>query len=319
MSLLKMKQVFLDNDTFAVVSHVNPDGDAIGSSLALCETLKSMGKKVHMFTDGSIPIHIRFLWDDSFIPDKPLEEYDVFVALDSGSKDRFSSFDNLFDTAKTTLCIDHHVTNTYNYADINYVEGDASSTGEIMYELIKNVLEIPMTKRIAEYLYCAIATDCGTFKYSCTSAKTHRVVAELMEAGIDVNYLSNYLFDYKTINQIKLYSEGANNLRLYEDGKIALTFVDYKFLDEIGVTFDDADYLVTMPRTVLGCEVGVYLKVKNDNEIKVSYRSNDYVDVSVLAMELGGGGHKKAAGATVINKSLEETITMVVEGIRRVL
>ena len=319
MSLLKMKQVFLDNDTFAVVSHVNPDGDAIGSSLALCEALKSMGKKVHMFTDGSIPIHIRFLWDDSFIPDKPLEEYDVFVALDSGSKDRFSSFDNLFDTAKTTLCIDHHVTNTYNYADINYVEGDASSTGEIMYELIKNVLEIPMTKRIAEYLYCAIATDCGTFKYSCTSAKTHRVVAELMEAGIDVNYLSNYLFDYKTINQIKLYSEGANNLRLYEDGKIALTFVDYKFLDEIGVTFDDADYLVTMPRTVLGCEVGVYLKVKNDNEIKVSYRSNDYVDVSVLAMELGGGGHKKAAGATVINKSLEETITMVVEGIRRVL
>lgn len=319
MSLLKMKQVFLDNDTFAVVSHVNPDGDAIGSSLALCEALKSMGKKVHMFTDGSIPIHIRFLWDDSFIPDKPLEEYDVFVALDSGSKDRFSSFDNLFDTAKTTLCIDHHVTNTFNYADINYVEGDASSTGEIMYELIKNVLEIPMTKRIAEYLYCAIATDCGTFKYSCTSAKTHRVVAELMEAGIDVNYLSNYLFDYKTINQIKLYSEGANNLRLYEDGKIALTFVDYKFLDEIGVTFDDADYLVTMPRTVLGCEVGVYLKVKNDNEIKVSYRSNDYVDVSVLAMELGGGGHKKAAGATVINKSLEETITMVVEGIRRVL
>ena len=319
MSLLKMKQVFLDNDTFAVVSHVNPDGDAIGSSLALSEALKSMGKKVHMFTDGSIPIHIRFLWDDSFIPDKPLEEYDVFVALDSGSKDRFSSFDNLFDTAKTTLCIDHHVTNTFNYADINYVEGDASSTGEIMYELIKNVLEIPMTKRIAEYLYCAIATDCGTFKYSCTSAKTHRVVAELMEAGIDVNYLSNYLFDYKTINQIKLYSEGANNLRLYEDGKIALTFVDYKFLDEIGVTFDDADYLVTMPRTVLGCEVGVYLKVKNDNEIKVSYRSNDYVDVSVLAMELGGGGHKKAAGATVINKSLEETITMVVEGIRRVL
>ena len=314
-----MKQVFLDNDTFAVVSHVNPDGDAIGSSLALCEALKSMGKKVHMFTDGSIPIHISFLWDDSFIPDKPLEEYDVFVALDSGSKDRFSSFDNLFDTAKTTLCIDHHVTNTFNYADINYVEGDASSTGEIMYELIKNVLEIPMTKRIAEYLYCAIATDCGTFKYSCTSAKTHRVVAELMEAGIDVNYLSNYLFDYKTINQIKLYSEGANNLRLYEDGKIALTFVDYKFLDEIGVTFDDADYLVTMPRTVLGCEVGVYLKVKNDNEIKVSYRSNDYVDVSVLAMELGGGGHKKAAGATVINKSLEETITMVVEGIRRVL
>jgi len=319
MSLLKMKQVFLNNDTFAVVSHVNPDGDAIGSSLALCEALKSMGKKVHMFTDGSIPIHIRFLWDDSFIPDKPLEEYDVFVALDSGSKDRFSSFDNLFDTAKTTLCIDHHVTNTFNYADINYVEGDASSTGEIMYELIKNVLEIPMPKRIAEYLYCAIATDCGTFKYSCTSAKTHRVVAELMEAGIDVNYLSNYLFDYKTINQIKLYSEGANNLRLYEDGKIALTFVDYKFLDEIGVTFDDADYLVTMPRTVLGCEVGVYLKVKNDNEIKVSYRSNDYVDVSVLAMELGGGGHKKAAGATVINKSLEETITMVVEGIRRVL
>jgi len=314
-----MKQVFLNNDTFAVVSHVNPDGDAIGSSLALCEALKSMGKKVHMFTDGSIPIHIRFLWDDSFIPDKPLEEYDVFVALDSGSKDRFSSFDNLFDTAKTTLCIDHHVTNTFNYADINYVEGDASSTGEIMYELIKNVLEIPMPKRIAEYLYCAIATDCGTFKYSCTSAKTHRVVAELMEAGIDVNYLSNYLFDYKTINQIKLYSEGANNLRLYEDGKIALTFVDYKFLDEIGVTFDDADYLVTMPRTVLGCEVGVYLKVKNDNEIKVSYRSNDYVDVSVLAMELGGGGHKKAAGATVINKSLEETITMVVEGIRRVL
>lgn len=319
MSLKKMRQVFYDNETFAVVSHINPDGDAIGSSLALCETLKKMGKKVHMFTEGAIPIHIRFLWDDSYITDTPLEKYDVCVALDSGNKDRFSSFESLFDSAKTTLCIDHHITNTYNYADINYVEGDASSTGEIMYELIKNVLEIPLDKKTAEYLYCAIATDCGTFKYSCTSAKTHRVVAELMDVGIDVNYLSNYLFDYKTINQIKLYSEGANNLRLYEDGKIALTYVDYKFLDKMGVSFDDADYLVTMPRTVLGSEVGVYIKVKNDNEIKVSYRSNDYVDVSALAMELGGGGHKKAAGATVYGKTLEETIDMVVEGIRRVL
>ena len=143
MSLQKMKQVFLDNETFAVVAHVNPDGDAIGSSLALCETLKKMGKKPHMFVEGAIPIHIRFLWDDSYITDSPLEKYDVFVALDSGNKDRFSSFDSLFQSAKTTLCIDHHITNTYNYADINYVEGDASSTGEIMYELIKNLHQSP--------------------------------------------------------------------------------------------------------------------------------------------------------------------------------
>lgn len=319
MSLKEMKDVFLNNTTFSVISHINPDGDSLGSSMALCLALEKMGKTVHMFKDGPVPIHMRFMWDDRFIPDAPLDKYDVCVALDSGNKDRFPKFSDLFDNADHTICIDHHVTNVYNYADVNYIDADASSTGEIMYMIIKDVLRQDIDVKMAEYLYCAIATDCGTFKYSCTSSKTHRVVADIMDIGVDASYLSNYLFDTKTIEQIKLYSEGANNLRLFADGKIAVTYVDYKFLEENGMTFDDADYLVTMPRTVMGCEVGVFIKVKSDNEIKVSYRSNNYVDVSLLALKFGGGGHKKAAGATICNKTLEETMDMVVEDIRKVL
>ena len=318
MSLNAIKSVLCENSTFAIVPHKNPDGDAIGSSLALAAALKKLGKSADIFVSGDFPNNLGCIWTDEFNPTANAK-YDVVIAVDCADKYRMSEGGaELFDDAQTTVVIDHHKTND-GFAKYNYVDASAAATGEIIYELLADVMGLDLDKTIASYIYCAILCDTGSFKYSNTTSKTHYIISKLMGYDIDSEKFSKEIFDTITKEQCVIMSEGINNLVFSENKKVCLSYITYGFLDALNIGFELADFFVSFPRNIEGVEVGIFLKVRSDNEIKVSFRANGDVDVAKIASEFGGGGHAKAAGCTIENKSLAETIDIIMKRVEKAI
>lgn len=317
MDILKIANVLKENNNIAIVIHVNPDSDCLGSGSALYMALKSMGKNVNLLVDSPVPNRLSFYADESFFGN-PEDEHDVCVAVDVAAPYMMGSMkEKVFDKAKIKCCIDHHETNM-GYAEYNYVDGSAAAAGELMYFFIKDYLGVEVTPEIAYRLYGAIAADTGSFQYSNTTPRTHIIASELMAKGIDTAGLMRVLFERKTKEQLMLKAEVTQNLRFYADGKICVAEVDKKLLDKYNTAFEEADDLAGLPRSIVGVEAGVYLKVKGENEVKASLRSNEYVNVSEVAASLGGGGHMRAAGVT-INSSAREAEKIIVEALEKML
>lgn len=306
-----------ENKKIAVVVHVNPDSDCLGSGSALVLALRQMGKTAHLYVDSRIPTRLNFYADESFFA-KDKEEYDVCVAVDVAATYMMgSNKENVFDKAKIKCCIDHHETNS-GYADFNCVDGSAAAAGELIYVFLRDYLKVEITKDIALRLYAAIAADTGSFQYSNTTDKTHSVASELIKTGIDAAGVMRILFEKKSIEQLMLKSEVVQNLKFFEDGKICVAVVDTQMLTKYHMAFEEADELASLPRSVNGVEVGIYAKVKGENEVKMSLRSNEYADVSLVAASLGGGGHKRAAGVT-INAPCDEALKIITDAVKKVL
>ncbi len=310
-------KIITENSSFSLVIHTNPDGDCIGSAVALAKTLRELGKTADIYCDGEVPTRLSFLAGDDVIATCSKEDYDVCIAVDVAELSMMGALkDTVFTMCKTTCCLDHHGTNS-GYCDFNYVDPKASAAGEVIYKLI-NKLGAKISPDIALPLYVAIASDTGSFRYSNTTSDTHAIVSALMETGIDVSSVMRRLFEVKTIEQLRLNAEVVSNLKFYEDGKICVCIVDEKMLSKYNMSFTEADDIASIPRSIAGVEVGIYVKVKGENECKVSLRSNDYVDVSAIAKSLGGGGHIRAAGLTV-EKGPLETEKIVVELVKKVI
>jgi len=305
-------------DTIALAVHKNPDSDCIGSASALLVALKNMGKTVYMYVDGNVPERLAFLTEKDFFCERTDISYDVCVAVDVASEELMGSVkEDVFTKAKVTCCIDHHGTNP-GYADYNFVDGSAAAAGELVYFFIKDYLCMEVTKAIATRLYAAIASDTGSFQYSNTTPRTHIIASELMAKGIDAPFVMRTLFEMKTKEQLELKAEVTSNLRFYENGKICVALVDSNLLSKYKMAFEEADDIAGLPRSIIGVEVGVYIKVKGEKECKISLRSNEYIDVASLARTFGGGGHLRAAGLTIYEdaKTAEK---LVVEAIGKVL
>ncbi|MBR5337503.1 MAG: bifunctional oligoribonuclease/PAP phosphatase NrnA [Lachnospiraceae bacterium] len=304
--------------TVAIAGHIKPDGDCMGSCLGLYNYIlkKYPDVEVDVFAEA-IPPAFEFMkgTDKLILNYEGRERYDLFFSLDCGDLDRLGKADKHFKRAGRTICIDHHISNK-GFADINYIRPEISSTSEYVYELIDtSYVDIP----IAECLYVGIVHDTGVFQYSCTSSRTMAVAGELMDKGIDYPRLVDESYYEKHMVQNRLMGYCLLNCQLKLDDKVVMALLPKSVLDEYGGVASDLEGIVAVLRHTKGIEVAVFIYELNEGRYKVSLRSSGKVDVSVISVEFGGGGHKMAAGYSVkcdIHKATEKLLSMIEEQLR---
>lgn len=295
MGLLPIVNRIKQGKVFYIVSHVLPDGDSIGSMLALGEALESIDKEVHIFCQDPVPRKYAFLKGIDKIRDTGmlLKGQETILALDCSDLDRLGVFKDTVSRAKFIINIDHHVTN-HNYGTLNLIDSGAAATGEIIFKLIQE-LKAPLTGSIADALYVAISTDTGSFKYENTTPGTHRLAAHLLESGVKPGALSQQIFDERPLSFYLLLKDALATLELHSGDKIAVMTVSYDMLERFGTSVDDLEGLVNYTRNIEGVEMGILFFLEKEDDIKVGLRSRG-VDVSRLAGQFNGGGHARAAG-----------------------
>lgn len=293
-----LSEILAEKQTVALGGHIRPDGDCVGSVMGLYLYLQEEYPKLQvdvylenladrfLFVQDTNKIHSEI--DDSKV-------YDLFICMDCGDKERLGFSAPLFENAKMTACIDHHVSNEA-FADYNEIIPDASSTSELVYRLID---KDKISLHCAEALYMGIAHDTGVFQYSCTSRRTMEIAGKLMEKGFDFNELLDQTFFQKTYLQNQILGRALLESMLLMDGKCIISALRKKDLDFYGVTSEDLDGIVSQLRNTTGVEVAIFLYETAIQEFKVSLRSNGRVDVSRVASYFGGGGHVRAAGCTM--------------------
>lgn len=304
------------NDNIFIVSHISPDGDNMGSSLALMWALEKKNKNVTVLESDLIPDDFKFLpGSDSIKPyNENLGDIDLLIALDCGDEERLGLNKELLERSNKVLNIDHHVSNT-NFGDVNVVDPDASATGELVYELVK-AMDISIDKNIAENLYTAISTDTGSFKYDSTTSKTHRIVAELLDTGIDKNKININIYENMSFSKMNLLREAFRTLETFKGKRIATMEVTQDMLSETETSMEDAEGIISFIRNLDTVEVAVLLKERKEKSIKVSLRTKKDVDASKICKIFGGGGHKRAAGCT-INEELNRAKELIVKAIEK--
>lgn len=280
----------------AITAHVRPDGDAVGSCLALYHYLKTNMPElvVDLYLEQPGP-EFNFLVNYNDIKNKVTDQiYDVFIVLDCGSIDRIAPFAKLFENAKKTICIDHHVSTT-GFADCNLVEPQASSTCEVLYSTLD---EDRIDKGTAECIYTGIIHDTGVFKYSCTSAKTMAIAGKMMEKGIDYSDIIDNSFYKKTYVQNQVLGRALTESVLFYNGKCIFSSMSTEVMNFYGVEGKELGGIIEQLRLTDGVEVAIFLYQTGTREYKVSLRSKKFIDVSSIAVKFGGGGHVRAAGFT---------------------
>lgn len=294
-----LNRALMQVNTVAIGGHVRPDGDCVGSTLGLYQYIKNC------FPNIQVDVYLEDI-PESFKPMFPVSEeilhevdkekvYDLFIALDCGDAGRLGFSAPLFENAKATMCVDHHVSNM-SFADDNYIVPDASSTSELVYNLLDKE---KITTEIAECLYLGIVHDTGVFQYSCTSPETMEVAANLMRKGIRSNEIIDKTFYEKTYAQNQILGRALLESFLFMNGKCIVSYITKKIMDFHGVTPKDLEGIVSQLRVTKDVEVAVLLYETAPQEFKVSLRATGDVDVSKVAGFFGGGGHKKAAGVTM--------------------
>lgn len=312
-SINEMFNIIDKCEKICIAGHKAPDGDCIGSVMALYEILKPY-KNLTVCIDGNIPYNYKEFIDESILmTEYNKEKYDVLITLDCSDVQRLGKFSDVFYNAKNTICIDHHNTNK-GFAHINIIEHNISSTGELLYKVIENK-KIEINKKIAELIYIAILTDTGKFSYSNTSKSTHEIVGKLIDKGVDVSYIDNVIYNSKPSNVVKAYIDCISGIELLSDNKIGLATITQKIISENNVDMGDIDGVVEFIREIKEVEISCVLK-EYDDSIKVSLRSKNDIDVSKISEIFGGGGHKKAAGFE-INDNLSNSKKIVLNELRK--
>lgn len=311
------QQFLSEHDHFLVVSHVQPDGDAVSSTLAVGWLLSCLGKKYVMVNEGPIPKRMDYLWHADQIVDlskTPLAEtYSTVICVDCADFKRTGRTSSLFAADADILNIDHHPTND-GYGTVNLIVPDAAATVEILYDLIR-FMGIELDLDSATAIYTGLLTDTGGFRYSSTTPKVMGIASNLLEYGVDGPGLSELLLEQMTLPQLRLLTRALNGLQITEDGKISWVSVADEDLAATGAVHEDMEGIVNFPRNIQGVEVGLLFKVIDENAVKVSMRSAGKVDVASVAQSFGGGGHVRAAGAR-IEGTLDSVVTRVIEQVK---
>lgn len=307
-----LNRILQQANTVAIGGHIRPDGDCIGSCTGLYLYIKKVYPKikVDLFLE---PIQECFSMLDVVKEVKNEvstdKEYDLFIALDCAAKNRLGFSEVLFDKAKTTFCIDHHISNS-GFGDDNYIVPEASSTAELIYRLIHKE---SMTLEIAESLYLGIVHDTGVFQYSCTAPETMEAAADLMRKGVRASELIDRTYYEKTYAQNRILGKALLYSSLLLDGKCIASYVTQKVMEEYNVKPSDMEGIVSQLRNTQGVEVAIFLYETAPSEYKISLRASGHVDVSKVAQCFGGGGHVKAAGANEKGKPQDIINELVAE------
>lgn len=315
----------------ALFPHENMDGDALGSCIALAHVLESMGNDCGIIVSEDIPGNLMFLdYDDELknykFCTRDMKGYascDISILIDSGELKRIPKREECFLGAKKKICIDHHAT-TEPFCDLNYIDPESAATGQLIFELIKILIEKESNRvnldsrvksKIADAIFTAITTDTGDFQYSNTQKLSHQIVAELYDWGLDANKVSIEIYANNRLERLKVSAEVISKAELLCDGKVALAYCSQEMLRSTGAKMEETEWIASDLRGIQGVEVAIFLK-EEQSRIKVSLRSKRYYDVASLAKEFGGGGHVRASG---YNRSctLDEAINEIKDRITK--
>lgn len=294
---MKLSDIIRGKRTVAISGHIRPDGDCVGSTLATYNYIKTFFPEieVEIFLQD-IPNIFKFLTNAQQIQHVPNEKiYDLFIVQDCGDAERLGEFQSMYERAKHTFCIDHHVSNA-NFAEINYIDPDISSASELLYDLME---EEYMTKEIAECIYTGMVHDTGVFQYSSTTSKTMNIAGKLMDKGINFSKIIDETFYTKTFAQNQIMGRALLDSRLCLDGRCIVSQIHYEQMQEYHVLPKHLDGIVEQLRVTKGVETAVFLYQTDTESYKVSMRSKGIVNVAVIAQHFGGGGHVRAAGVTM--------------------
>lgn len=304
----------LDAESAVIIIHRSPDGDCIGSGYALAMALRHLGKKAKVICNDEIPLRYHFM-----LPKAETLEYfepDLIVASDVADEKLFG--DNIFEqyAGKVDLCIDHHISNS-GYAKELCLDGKAAAACQVVYEIL-NEMNIPITREIAVCLYTGIATDTGCFMYSNTGSRTLHIVAEIMEQQPDINYsnINRAMFVVKSMGRMQLDKIMTEQLESYLDGKCMVVCITKELMEKYSIDDSELEGVSGFPLQVEGTEVSIVLKERETGVFRVSMRSADWVNVSAICQNFGGGGHVKAAGCS-IEGTADRAKKLLVEAVRK--
>ena len=302
-----------EHNKFAVLSHVRPDGDALGSTLALALSLKELGKDVRAWNEEGMLEKYSFLARAELLTKPPStpEDFDVAIALDTAVQNRLGTTTAAVGNAKLWINMDHHPSNP-RYGDLVYIDPTAPATGQILFELLTNQ-KFPITPAIAENLYVAISTDTGSFQYPNTTVRTFEIAAELVRGGVNVGRISQLTYENFPRRRIELLRDLLATMRFGCDGKLAYFSLSQASALALGVIPEDNEGLIDHLRAIHGVVVAIFFEELTDGKVRVSMRSkNEAVDVCAICTQFGGGGHVLAAGARV-RGTLPEVEKKIVE------
>jgi phosphoesterase RecJ-like protein len=280
---------------FVITSHVRPDGDAIGSGLAMAFALKQMGKQVRVVSRDPAPPPLTVFPGVSEIEVVPSvdDPGDAVIVMESGELARtgVAGLERGF-----VINIDHHLGNTM-YGAMNWFDVSAAACGEMVFDLVQE-LGVPLTYEIALHVYITILTDTGSFHYSAISPRTFDICRQCMEAGVEPPKVARAIFDSNSLSRLKLHGAVLNAMELDASGRLATLYVDDALMESMGGTYEDTEGLINMPLTVKDIQAVVMFKEHAPDDWRVSMRSKGDIDINAVAREFGGGGHKNASGCS---------------------
>lgn len=314
---IRLKNILQENNSFLLTTHVNPDADAIGSEIALYKILKQNGKKVFIINHSSTPYNLKFLDEenkieryDSVIHKKLFTDCDVLVALDFNRADRMVSMQKEFQKSdKMKICIDHHQ-DAEKFVNHLFVDVKYAATAQIFYDLIKRTNIAMLTKEIAQPVYASIMTDTGSFRFDRTTPGLHRIIADLLERGVDPGEVYSKLYDESKPSKLKLLGKAIDSIKFTANGKIGYMVLTQKNFSELKAQESDTENFVNYTLSVENVILGL-LFIELKNGFKVSFRSKGNLPVNKIAAEFGGGGHLNAAGARFFNEKLKDKMNEI--------
>jgi bifunctional oligoribonuclease and PAP phosphatase NrnA len=300
---------------FVLSSHARPDGDSIGSQLAMAYALRALGKQATVVNSDAAPGPLMAFpgVPDIQIADRVNGDFDAAIIMECGDLARtaVAGLDKYF-----VINIDHHPGNT-GYGQINWFDSTAAACGEMVYELVR-ALDVPLSGEIAAHIYLAILTDTGSFHYSSISPRTFEICKEALLAGVDPVRVARNVYDSNNMGRLKLFGAVLSAMQLDPTGRIAIVYLDHEMARAAGGTYEDTEGLINLPLTVKEIRAVVFFKQAEGEEYRVSMRSKGDIDIGVVAKEFGGGGHKNAAGCTV-HGGIDALQKMFVEKMERAI
>ena len=295
-AVAQIKEAILSRKRFLISSHARPDGDSIGSQLALAYALRALGKHVDIVNkDPAPPPLMAFPGVPTIRVAETAEgEYDAAVVLECSELARtgVKGLERYF-----LINIDHHPGNA-GFGRLNWFNGDAAACAEMVFDVIE-ALDAPMSVEIATHVYVGILTDTGSFHYSSISPRTFDICRQLVEAGVDPPRVARSIFDSNSLGRLKLFGAVLSSIELEDDGRLAVVRVDRAMAASAGGNYEDTEGLINLPLTVREIQAVVFFKEMDAREYRVSLRSKGEIDVCAVAKRFGGGGHKNASGCTV--------------------
>lgn len=312
-NLEQLKNLIDEADEIGVVSHVNPDGDNLGSSLGLARALRNYGKSVDVLGHDSVDDYLKFLPDLEYYKNDYKDSYDLLLILDASEFDRIGDAQPVARNSKKTAVIDHHLGGKIT-SDLNIIHPDAPATCQLIYEIVDR-LDLPLDEKTASLLFTGIVTDTGRFMYYGTNRETFDIAGKLIDAGADKDFIYQALYQNKPIKTLKFETDLIANAEFIDNKVFAIASKEK--VDEFGVQMGDSEHVVNILRDLEGIEVSMLLKEYGNGEYKVSMRSKG-IDIAKVARENGGGGHVNASGFTIFDDSLESAANKALEILKNI-